>query len=116
MTELEMEMESKPRIMKSSPLISWIGALACAAGGVTLCLGLPLWARFTGDGTTSPANRLVCQVGPLGWLLFSLLGAVLILCFRRSRLGLVLVIAFALALSAAIGALLLTSVVWESER
>jgi hypothetical protein len=77
-------------------VLPWIAALTCAAWGFAfLYLGSQVATIFEGmHDFISPATRLVFFVGPLGWLFFSLVGALLIIRFRTSRFCPVLVIGF----------------------
>jgi hypothetical protein len=79
--------------MKHSTFLS-ITALACAALGVAFSYLLFGDADIYGARYQPIASRIVYFIGPLGWLLFSLLAAFLVNRFRGSSLGSVLAICF----------------------
>jgi len=87
-------------------IIYWMAAFVCAVWGVGCFYAVSRAPQLFGYGTPPLATRMVFFVGPLGWLLFFLFGALLILRFRGSRPGQVLAICL-LSAALAIGTTLL---------
>jgi hypothetical protein len=79
--------------------VSWMAAASCVFSGVMLSYHLHT-NKFVID-YQSLAIRIVFYIGPLGWLLFSMLAAYSLIRFRGAGVGGIFVICF---LSAAIAA------------
>jgi len=79
-------------------LCTWITGLGCVACGILFsCLLLALPEYYRGDFQILPI-RIIFLIGPLGWLLFSLLAAFFVLRVPRANLASILVICFLSAL------------------
>jgi hypothetical protein len=79
-------------------VFSWITALVCAALGIVFSYMI----HTERSGSYYPlAQRIVVFIGPLGWLLLSLVTAAFIVRFRGSRPGSILTVFFLLVMIAA---------------
>lgn len=108
LTVTEMKQESLQEQRRS--VASWVGAVGCATGGAMASLLLPRLAEEFEGGVISVPARIVFFVGPLGWLLLSLLTASLIIRFRGSKLSEILALCCLATLVAAMCAVTFTTV------